>query len=170
MVIAHAALTTASCNAITRAMKGQWLAISIQNLYVRLTYSYVNVRKMSWKKKSLLFSCWLVGLQRRNFQISRKTSFLLRSSCVKDTPAGWVNQLEASRISCFLSATPTANIPHHDLEFSSERNLRKVLSSSYLCFVLLLRFICESKRICYNVISNVCGRPFSQRGRSNLRN
>lgn len=91
MVIAHAALTTASCNAITRAMKGQWLAISIQNLYVRLTYSYVNVRKMSWKKKSLLFSCWLVGLQRRNFQISRKTSFLLRSSCVKDTPAGWVN-------------------------------------------------------------------------------
>lgn len=152
-------------------MKGQWLAISIQNLYVRLTYSYVNVRKMSWKKKKsslLLLVGWFTKEKFLNF--TKPTSFLLRSSCVKDTPAGRVNQLEASRISCFLSATPTANIPHHDLEFSSERNLRKVLSSSYLCFVLLLRFICESKRICYNVISNVCGRPFSQRGRSNLRN
>lgn len=92
MVIAHAALTTASCNAITRAMKGQWLAIPIQNLYVRLTYSYVNVRKMSWKKKKsslLLLVGWFTKEKFLNF--TKPTSFLLRSSCVKDTPAGRVN-------------------------------------------------------------------------------
>lgn len=42
-------------------------------------------------------------------------------------------------LSLSFSATPTANIPDYDLEFSSERNFRKVLSSLIAASIVTIR-------------------------------
>lgn len=50
-----------------------------------------------------------------------------------------VVEFRASSLSLSFSATPTANIPDYDLEFSSEHNFRKVLSSLIAASIVTIR-------------------------------